>query len=205
MLISKVISIFLVFASAFYEIDSTKWNSLSTKEIIKFYIRLKLCQVKTCEKCAKLINIKTKNKIIKVKNGCYKFLNNGGANYRLFLKCLNFLRCVTCYLRCQDAARRNHTNCSGHMHQMNKGTNTLIYYRKLEMMVDLWWPNPVLQRLCIMTFQFSMFDCEGSFLQGNHFMFFSREPFHWNGLLWPKRERTQNLPHFFVMVASWET
>ena len=88
MLISKVISIFLVFASAFYEIDSTKWNSLSTKEIIKFYIRVKLCQVKTCEKCAKLINIKTKNKIIKVKNGCHRFLNNVGANYKLFFMCV---------------------------------------------------------------------------------------------------------------------
>ena len=75
MLIWKVISIFFVFASAFYEIDSTKWNSLSTKEIIKFYIRIKFCQVKTCEKCAKLINIKIKTKIIKV-NECYRFLNN---------------------------------------------------------------------------------------------------------------------------------
>ena len=137
MLISKVISIFLVFASAFYEIDSTKWNSLSTKEIIKFYIRVKLCQVKTCEKCAKLINIKTKNKIIKVKNGYYRFLNNVGAKYKLFLKFFNFLRCVTCYLRCQDAARRNQTNCARYMHQINKGTNNLIYYRKLEMMVHL--------------------------------------------------------------------
>ena len=107
MLIFKVISIFFVFASAFYEIDFTKWDSLSTKEIIKLYIRVKFCQVKTCEKCAKLINIKTKNKIIKVKNGCSRFLNNVMANYKLCLNCLNFLRCVTCYLRCQYAARRN--------------------------------------------------------------------------------------------------
>ena len=59
---SKVISMIFLIAVMFSAIDCKR---LTTKELI---VRIKFCQAKTCNKCAKMIKTSCKNKTQKVKD-----------------------------------------------------------------------------------------------------------------------------------------
>ena len=58
----KAISMFFAFAVMFAAIDCRR---MTTKELI---VRIKFCQAKTCNKCAKLIKMTSQDKTQKVRH-----------------------------------------------------------------------------------------------------------------------------------------
>ena len=80
-------------------------SPMTTRELI---IRIKFCQAKTCNKCAKMVKTKTISKNRKVIfTDCNKHSDQRVANSDLKLLCLRYVECCS---RCRNAANTSHTN-----------------------------------------------------------------------------------------------